>query len=422
MRATSSILDEPPVSRPDALRADRRVGDAPAPAPQPPRTWLMMGHKDGDNAQIQGLCEALGWPFEIKRFVYRPTELVTNLALGPNLLGIRRQLSSPLEPPWPELIISAGRRNEPVCRWIRERAADAGVRTRLVHVGRSWARIELFDLIVTTPQYRVPDRTNVLQNDTSLHRVTGERLEAEAAVWAERLAHLPRPFIAVALGGRAGPYDLDPAAAALLGRWASRMAQARGGSVLVTTSRRTPTESMPALRAAITAPSFVYEWSKDAREGRDNPYFGMLALAERIIVTCDSMSMLAEACYTKKPVHIFDLDDGRRSHRPLWPAGEQAPRFPKPWWHRLRRLRLQPLVYRIGMITGPKRLTRDVRIIHQRLIESGRAVWLGHEFPDRGQQMPPLSDVGRAAARVRALFSHEEASSGPTYRDSRAVA
>jgi mitochondrial fission protein ELM1 len=402
VRAASSILDELTVTRPDALRREKSVAAAPGPAP--PRTWLMTGHKDGDNAQIQGLCEALGWPFEIKRFVYRPTELLTNLALGPNLLGIRRRLSSALEPPWPELIISAGRRNEPVCRWIQARAAEAGVRTRLVHVGRSWARIELFDLIVTTPQYRVPDRRNVLQNDASLHRVTEERLEAEAAIWAGRLAHLPRPYVAVALGGRAGPYDLDPAAAALLGRWASHMAEEHGGSVLVTTSRRTPAESMPALRAAITAPSFIYQWSKDAREGRDNPYFGMLGLAERIIVTCDSMSMLAEACSTKKPVFIFDLDGGRDSHRPPWPAGEEPPRFRRPWWHRLR---LQPLVYRIGMITGPKRLTRDVRVIHRKLIESGRAVWLGQDFPDRGERMPPLNDIERAVARVRALFADE---------------
>jgi uncharacterized protein len=423
VRAVSSLFDELPVTRSDAApHREKSVAAVPGPAPRPPRTWLMMGHKDGDNAQIQGLCEALGWPFEIKRFVYRPTELLTNLALGPNLLGIRRQLSSRLEPPWPDLIISAGRRNEPVCRWIQARAAEAGVRTRLVHVGRSWARIELFDLIVTTPQYRVPDRPNVLQNDASLHRVTQERLEIEAATWAGHFAHLPRPYVAVALGGRAGPYDLDPAAAALLGRWASRMAEECGGSVLVTTSRRTPPESMPALRAAITAPSFIYEWSKDAREGRENPYFGMLALAERIIVTCDSMSMLAEACSARKRVFIFDLDPGRGSHRPSWPAGEQPPRVRRPWWHRLRWFRFQPLVYRIGMITGPRRLTRDVRIIHRKLIESGRAVWLGQEFPERGGQPPPLNDIERAVARVRALFPPTEAVAETRPTGSRAVA
>src|SRR5688500_3705475 len=73
----------------------------------PPRTWVMMGHKAGDNSQILALAEALGWPFEIKRLVYRPTELLTNLAAPLTLAGIVRRKSSPLEPPWPDLIISA---------------------------------------------------------------------------------------------------------------------------------------------------------------------------------------------------------------------------------------------------------------------------------------------------------------------------
>lgn len=381
----------------------------------------MTGHKDGDNAQVLGLCEALGWPFEVKRFVYRPTELLSNLLLGPNLLGVVRRRSSPLEPPWPELIISAGRRNEPVCRWIQRRAAADGVRTRLVHVGRSWARMELFDLIITTPQYRVPNAPNVLQNAASLHRVTDGRLAAEAAAWAPRFAHLPPPYVAIAIGGRAGPYDFDERAATLLGRWASRMAEAAGGSVLVTTSRRTPAHAIPALKAAITAPSYVYEWSKAARDGGENPYFAMLALAESIVVTCDSMSMLAEACFTKKPVHIFDLATGHASRRPPWPAGERPPCVRRSWRSRLSVFRLQPLVYRVGMAVGPRRLTRDVRIIHRRLVADGRAAWLGQEFPDRSGEPPPLDDVERAVARVRALFTPEAAATSEPARSSRAA-
>ena len=120
-----------------------------------PRVWAMLGHKAGDNSQVLALAEALGLPFEEKHFVYRPTELATNLLLGPTLAGVVTKKSSPLSPPWPDLIISAGRRNEPICRWIQEQAAPQ--RVRLVHVGRPWAKIERFDLIVTTPQYRLPN-------------------------------------------------------------------------------------------------------------------------------------------------------------------------------------------------------------------------------------------------------------------------
>ena len=239
-----------------------------------PRTWVMMGHKAGDNSQILALAEGLGWPFEIKHLVYRPTELLTNLLAPLTLLGIVRDKSSPLVPPWPDLIISAGRRNEPPCRWIQ---AHAGKRVRLVHVGRPWARIENFDLVVTTPQYRLPRRPNVLHNTAPLQRVADQRLRDAASIWAPRLAHLPRPYTAVMVGGNAGPYVLDPEAATLLGRAASAFARARGGSLLISTSARTPKQAISALEAALDSPADFFRWSRDAAE---NPYLGYLALAE----------------------------------------------------------------------------------------------------------------------------------------------
>ena len=269
-----------------------------------PRTWVMMGHKAGDNSQILALAEGLGWPFEIKHLVYRPTELLTNLLAPLTLLGIVRQKSSPLAPPWPDLIISAGRRNEPPCRWIQ---AHADKRVRLVHVGRPWALIENFDLVVTTPQYRLPRRPNVLHNTTPLQRVADDRLREAAARWAPRLAHLPRPYTAVMIGGNAGPYVLDREAATLLGRAASAFARQRGGSLLVSTSARTPKETLSPLEAAIDCPADVFRWFRGAAE---NPYLGYLALANSIIVTCESMSMLTEACATRKPVYMFDLHTG----------------------------------------------------------------------------------------------------------------
>jgi hypothetical protein len=364
--------------------------------PPQPRVWVMMGHKAGDNSQILALAEALGWPFEIKRLVYRPTELLTNLLAPRTLLGIVRRRSSPLAPPWPDLIISAGRRNEPPCRWVQARA---GKPVRLVHCGRPWAALECFDLVVTTPQYRLPQRENVLHNLTPLQRVSAVRLEEARALWQPRLAHLPRPHIAVMVGGNAGPYVLDPEAAALLGRAASAFAAKAGGSLLVTTSARTPKLATHALAAALEAPHELFRWTPEA--AADNPYFGYLAVADQFIVTCESMSMLAEACSTCKPVYMFDLDTGPQLRWPLLKSliGEvPVTSFSR----RLRRLRFQPLVYRTAMVTGPRRLTRDTRIIQRQLIAARRAVWLGQEFPP-GPPPPPLDDVERAVARVKAV-------------------
>jgi mitochondrial fission protein ELM1 len=93
-------------------------------------------------------------------------------------------------------------RNEPACRWIREQSAGGA---RIVHIGRPWARLEQFDLVITTPQSRLPEQDNVLHNTLTLHRVTAARLQAEARRWEPRLAALPRPRIAVIAGGDSGP-------------------------------------------------------------------------------------------------------------------------------------------------------------------------------------------------------------------------
>lgn len=357
----------------------------------------MLGHKAGDNSQIMALAEALGWPYESKHLVYKKTELLTNLLSGPTLAGLVKEKSNPLAPPWPELIISAGRRNEPLVRWIQQQAGGPG-KVRLVHVGRPWARHECFDLIVTTPQYRLPDKPNILHNEAPLHRITRQRLSDEAAKWQPRLAHLPEPRVTVILGGNAGPYNFDRENGALLGYWANRRAAELSGSLLVTTSARTPVKAIDALEAELEVPNLVYRWRPN---DQDNPYFAFLGLASEIIVTGDSMSMLAESIVSGRPVQIFDLARGTGSQRPPLPAdGHLGRRSLK---ERLRDLRPGALVYRAGMVTGPRRLTRDVGIIHRRQVEAGRATWLGQ--PAKPPSTQPLLDVERAAAAVRHLFT-----------------
>ncbi len=167
--------------------------------------WVVTGYRAGERAQTLALAEALGWPFEVKELDYRPSAARISLFRASNLRGIRRERSSRLAPPWPDLVITAGMRNEPACRWIREQSMG---HTRIVHIGRPWARLDRFDLVITTPQYRLPEQANVLQNMLTLHRVTGARLHEEARRWEARLAALPRPRIAVIAGRRQRTYDV----------------------------------------------------------------------------------------------------------------------------------------------------------------------------------------------------------------------
>jgi mitochondrial fission protein ELM1 len=366
-----------------------------------PLVWLLMGNRAGDNSQVLGLGEALGWPLVEKHFAYQPYEKLVNLPWGSHLLGVVRDQSSPIEPPWPDVVISAGRKNEPIARYIRKRAgADrSGKRVRLIHVGRPWARVETWDLVVTTPQYRLPDLPNVVHNETPLHRVTRARLDVAAEAWRDRVAHLPRPRIAVLAGGNSGPYPFDRASGARLAEQADRLARDLGGSLLVTTSARTLDETTEALFGGIDSPSILYRWKKD---DPDNPFFAFLGLADRVIVTADSVSMMTEACATGRPVYLYDTGEGRTSMKEN-PWLDGIAEEDDPGGFKLSRWHLKAHIYRLTMRLGPQRLTRDIRIVQKLLVDSHRAVWLGDDEPEKAP--PPLEDVSRAVTRVRELFA-----------------
>ena len=151
---------------------------------------------------------------------------------------------------------------------------------------------------------------NVIVTRTALHRATPARLAEAAAIWAPRLAHLPRPLVAVLVGGSNGRFRLDGNVAATLGgQLASMMRDDRVGLAL-TPSRRTAPEARAALEAAV-APLGGWVWDMTG----DNPYFGLLALADAIIVTEDSVSMVSEAAATRAPVLLAGLPGRSRRIR-----------------------------------------------------------------------------------------------------------
>jgi mitochondrial fission protein ELM1 len=350
-----------------------------------PVIWLIDAYRAGERGQVRALAEALsrelGWGCETRVLAYRKPVFLPHLLGWNSVLGITGESAASLQPPWPDLVLSCGVRNEPVCRWIR---SQSGGRTRYVHVGRPWADLDSFDLIVTTPQYRVPARDNVVANQLTLHGLTPGRLAQAREQWSGQFIDLPRPCFAVITGGDSGPFTFGPRAAARLGAEASRLARAHGGSLLVTTSSRTSPAAAAALQSAIDVPNHFYRWRPDDDA---NPYLGILSCADRLIVTGDSIAMLSEACATGKPVQMFDL------------GGMHGPaRYP-------RDFRLGGLLYAAMMRWLPQSLSRDITLVHRQLRETGRAVWLEEQFG--AVAVPPETDLQRAVSGVKKLLGQD---------------
>lgn len=304
-----------------------------------PIIWVLTDDRAGNVAQAVGVAEALNRPFETKAIRYTPLARLPNVVTGATLLGLTPESRAALTPPWPDVVISAGRRTAPAARWIKRKAGaeKAVILVHLMNPGRSGA--DEFDLIAI-PRHDcvVPggDAPNVMRITGAPHRFTAARMTSAADSWASRLAGIPRPFIALIVGGATHSRPFPTALATDLGQSVHRMAAEVGGSVLLATSRRTGMEAEQALLAAIPEPRQAFLWSG----GGDNPYFGFLALADAIVVTGDSVSMCSEACAAPAPVYIYAPEGmvapkHARLHRDLYAGGMARPftgRF-EDWQH-----------------------------------------------------------------------------------------
>ncbi len=157
----------------------------------------------------------------------------------------------------------------------------------------------------------------------AVHRVTPARLDAERAPFAQ-LAALPRPMLAVLLGGSNKAYRLTLRRLGEIADAIAALLRERGGSALVTPSRRTGEEGLNLVRDRLAGlPAAMWDGAGD------NPYFAYLGLADAFLVTADLVSMISEAAATGKPVHTLDLDGGNakfaRFHQLMQQAGVTRP-------------------------------------------------------------------------------------------------
>jgi mitochondrial fission protein ELM1 len=252
-------------------------------------TWILTDGRAGMRGPAVGLAEATGLDFTEKRVVpAKPWVWLPTRFWPPGISGLGRG-SDPVDPPYPDLLISCGRRAVGPARWLRARSRG---RIFAVHILRPYVDTAAFDLVVAPAHDRLTG-PNVLPVTGSLNRVTDAQLAKAAAHFASMFTHLPHPRIAVLIGGPNRVYRIDQAAIDRLADNLLRLVREHGASLAITASRRTGPAMMTRLRDRLRdAPAFI--WDGDG----ENPYFGLLGLADAIVVTGDSVNMISEACTT----------------------------------------------------------------------------------------------------------------------------
>ena len=265
---------------------------------------MITDGKVGDETHCFGIAQALGLVPE--RHFVEPSPPWSWLAPygPPQPRDWPNRVGSPIAPPFPDVAIAAGRRTVTYLRAVKR---WSGGKTFTIFSKDAYRGRRIAD-VVYIPSHDKLRGENVVSTLTSPHRLTAAGFAAARLDPDPRLRDLPQPRVAMVLGGPSGQYTYRNRDAVRLAAIARQVLD-DGYSLMITPSRRTPPFVADAVADATTAAQAAgraFFWT-----GADaNPYLPILALAEAVLITGDSVNMIGEASMSGAPLHIIEPTGG----------------------------------------------------------------------------------------------------------------
>ncbi len=259
--------------------------------------------------QVRGLAEAMARqkPDGIDACTIRETRLAI-AAPWRNLPGFlwgdpltKNQPPIDLSTP-PDIWIGCGRLSLPFARPLKARGVF------VVQLQNPRSKLSHFDVVIP-PRHDRLEGDNVAPMLGSPNRLTQNQLREDAARLLPFISGLPSPRIAVLIGGPSKAFRMSDIVQDRIMEQLQSLHDS-GAGLMITTSRRTPTRLISLLREQFSC-DHIFQWhgDNDLKPGF-NPYFGMLGLADHILVTEESTNMITEAAFTGQSIHLLRLEGG----------------------------------------------------------------------------------------------------------------
>jgi mitochondrial fission protein ELM1 len=261
--------------------------------------WIIIDDKPGNANQAIALAKAMNVKYEVKQLKYNFLGFLPNWLKFNSLMGIDLDLSSPLSPPYPQLIISSGRKTAAVSNYIKKHSINSFV----VHIMNPDMNFDNFDLICL-PKH--DEREDYAKYNNIVYSMGALSYSDSSKINEDTMPKLPAPFVSLIIGGTTKNGDYSIEELEWLSTKANSLAKNIKASLLITTSRRTPIEVTDILRGKITVPHYFYDWHK--MQNIANPYPAFLKLSDYFITTGDSVSTCSEILATGKPLYIYRKD------------------------------------------------------------------------------------------------------------------
>jgi mitochondrial fission protein ELM1 len=260
------------------------------------KCWIITEGIAGTENQCLGVAENLNVDIEIKRIkLNEPWN-----SLSPYIkFECSKTFSPSITPPWPDIVLASGRKSIAASRYIKKLN---GQKTLVVQIQDPRVKLNEVDLICV-PEHDPTRGPNVITTTAAPNRITSQKLDNAKKEFSSLFASLPSPRLAVLIGGNSNAYTLSKEKTKQL----CEQLLSVDASLMITASRRTGEENRKILQNSLRG-DHIYFWDGQG----SNPYFGILAWADYVLITSDSVSMISEAATTGKPVYILELDGGNK--------------------------------------------------------------------------------------------------------------
>ena len=271
-----------------------------------PLIWTITTGENGMVNQSVGLAEASGFrhaqqQVKLRKIFYL---LPGHIAAKIGRLHVFRDKSGNLYPDlmsgnFPNIIIGCGRRSIAACLaiktylWRKHRH-----KVFLVYIHHPRIPLRYFDMIVPSFHDAIEGKY-VYPTGPSLHRIN-EKLLAQAKREFS-FKTVSRPLLSVMIGGNNRSYQMTDTVAEFAGGALGKISQKFG--ITLSFSRRTPINAKAILLNHLKRLDNIFIWNHKGK----NPYFAMLAHADALLVSAESVSMISEAIFTGKPVYLLQL-------------------------------------------------------------------------------------------------------------------
>ena len=259
--------------------------------------WALIDDRTGNKNQILGILKELDFTYKIKKVKYNFFANFPNFII--QLLGSyihATKFKMNYFPPFPDIIISCGRRTFPLASKLKKNIKPTPKFIHLMYPKYSM-NIKSADIIFT------PNHDNI-KNKNNLIRTFGTPNQINNTLKKNVPSKISKPILSILIGGNHGRYKMKTdIVKEIIDTVSLRMKQK--GSILISTSRRTSNDIISYLDNIIEKNILIKNIYHPKTSKKKNSLSQMLSLADEIIVTGDSMSMLSESCELKKPVRVF---------------------------------------------------------------------------------------------------------------------